>query len=821
MPRSTPDVQPLAWRLNRDLPDFLRYVPVLRMPAPFKNGLRGFGDLPGRVKPVTSLYNALASFAPEILAFAPTRQLITSTEPNPHWLYVYPGHDIDLRKLQTLISVWLREWFRSAEAQRLSDQWFKLPSWSWDQIDLNTAPYELRRRLLPALIARHLVSSGFKLPMNNGQGSVLKLDVLLAPLMDEQLMAQLITRRQTYLGDSYAFVLNLWLGVLPPDNTEVLMQRVVVRRWVSRSLVNGDFCKLRWGQSSNVYWQRSTGYLSNSPPVEEVYTRLALKQVAPGAKNIIWLGRQASVLSALNLGESLPEAADLVHDPVAFQPHLLIPQTQQMSVKHRVGMGVWSNDHREVFATVTPLIAAAATPIETASRTQPAWRKSKITPLKAVPQMVRYNALCALPRPIRVELYLDDTDVAKSILLEEVGLEDHFPPEQLYANPLRISKDDRLLLEIVHGETRIAAPLPTNTKSEFRHSTEARKREITRLLHVPPYETGALICLPKYHRMKGQKWRDPKQAIREGLLNSGRTSDFYAPDATAYETRLRSKIRNLLRTLGFRFKPLYQKVEDSGLPEKLDIVALWIIQLNALGNSEQKVMLPMVVHVAHDEGVNLLLPGSTNSPIRYASLQQGILAAERSSRDFRDDQRQGIVRFFRRALEECNRGQDMLLLFWEPNTRRVFDSDDLTRILFPDGVRRTRIARLRFSQYNTAPMCVPRSPYSKYPGLYQANATVFYSLHNVGNRPIVKQAHKYVRLHNPAINPATCLIYLTDLQPEDQAHEWAWLVHDLRLASSHTNTATQLPQPLHDLRLISKYLSRYADEEEDTDIVVQ
>jgi hypothetical protein len=49
-------------------------------------------------------------------------------------------------------------------------------------------------------------------------------------------------------------------------------------------------------------------------------------------------------------------------------------------------------------------------------------------------------------------------------------------------------------------------------------------------------------------------------------------------------------------------------------------------------------------------------------------------------------------------------------------------------------------------------------------------------------------------------------------------HENAALIHRLRLESSHTATATVLPQPLHDMQTVTQYLSRLVDNEADDDL---
>ncbi|MEM6281987.1 MAG: RNaseH domain-containing protein, partial [Chloroflexota bacterium] len=86
---------------------------------------------------------------------------------------------------------------------------------------------------------------------------------------------------------------------------------------------------------------------------------------------------------------------------------------------------------------------------------------------------------------------------------------------------------------------------------------------------------------------------------------------------------------------------------------------------------------------------------------------------------------------------------------------------------------------------------------------------------NVGDRPVHSKKQKLAYPANASVNPSTMLIHLCNMQPHDNPAEFAGVVHRLRQASEHTDIATLLPQPLHDVEAVRKYIPRYRDENAD------
>jgi hypothetical protein len=413
----------------------------------------------------------------------------------------------------------------------------------------------------------------------------------------------------------------------------------------------------------------------------------------------------------------------------------------------------------------------------------------------------------------------------KRILFETIGVD--LTGVNLSDSELHIYDGYEFLLEVVDCIDPQLVELLPDTGRNWRAQQDAaayRQREIAQRIPVATKPTGALVMLPDYSRQNETKLRDPKNAIRLGLLDMGRTSQFVVPRGERekpdqYKIRCQNAIRDLLRSLGYRLNPVFTAPADLALPAELDLMAFWVVQLNARRLGEATITLPVVIHAPSGHShFSILLPRPDSSAGVYSTLYEGIralVALEHEERHFDDE---AIRRFFKSALREQITSRATLLMLVEQNLRRVlpelrtqssqpyFSFDGLL-----DDLPQVRVARLRYSSDGEAPLCLPAINMGKYQGLYQHSESpgVSYSLHNLGNRHQSASWHRLDRMKDAAVNPCTLQIWLNNLQPADDPESWAALVHRLRLESSHNDIPTNLPQPLHDAQdKLSEYLSR-------------
>jgi len=185
----SPSVQPFAWMIPNPLPDDLRYVQMLRLPEPIFNTLQSLKPPAPKTIPIASLHDALATFSPAILAFA---NPLEKTNIRRSWLYATNEATLDVKRLQTLIEVWLRVCYGNM-GKTMSSGWRGL-SWDWAQIDLQHAAIDMRlkRMLLPSLTARWLLRQGYQIALEDNTNE-LYYPLRLVPLMTQRFMAELVS----------------------------------------------------------------------------------------------------------------------------------------------------------------------------------------------------------------------------------------------------------------------------------------------------------------------------------------------------------------------------------------------------------------------------------------------------------------------------------------------------------------------------------------------------------------------------------------------------------------------------------------------------
>ena len=105
MTNVNPDVQPLAWAFNEQLPTQLCHVIALQMPPALLQMLRAMSCTEANVAPITSLYDLLAASSTNIIAFQP--DILKQERFDANWLYIRHGHKLDVMRLQTLIKAWM------------------------------------------------------------------------------------------------------------------------------------------------------------------------------------------------------------------------------------------------------------------------------------------------------------------------------------------------------------------------------------------------------------------------------------------------------------------------------------------------------------------------------------------------------------------------------------------------------------------------------------------------------------------------------------------------------------------------------------------
>lgn len=812
---------PAAWTIT-ELPPAWRYAHVLCMPQQILAFLDG---LAGRKKegvlPFVSLNDLLTASSSYIIGFNPNPQWTLTEHPERPWLYTV-SQEIDLQRLKNLMASWVQSLWGETDADAFLQTWGE-GHWVWHKVDLQTAGYRLKRRLLPGLITRWLLDHGYQLILS---GQRYPLRAVATTEFAET--AELMTEPKLYTPDNpkkqpqlYSYVLCFSVLDTPETDTLTFAHRLKVRRWRNKRPF------IRYGGRRSVYLRWSPGYLDRKPR-EHVYGRVKLRYISD--KETIWVGNQARVFGDLGHADSeLPPPKDFVEDPLSYRETGLMPAVSG-DFDNEVGTGVSHNDQYEVFKGLTRQFTGFAAPFEVSAR---AILGDIKTPVKERNQSFFSKDLALSPRlgtaakTVRIELHTDQVELVEQLILEAF---DH-PETTRNGDTLYIPiGEGSQILEVVRcHDSDLIAPL----KDEGRRGRPPTDKDNEERIHYigktypkPNAPTVALIELAAYHEDKDMKHRDPKSAIREGLVKSGRIAKFFTPPSQkpkgdSFQHRIQSAVSAVLRGLGCRVQPFYIPQTETHLPADLDILGFWMIRLNRRRShaNEKSVILPVLVEAnSADLHLQVCLPDGRGGVARYSTLHQALLGAWESDTAFGEEKNADIRRFFRNALESRRRKSPTLLILDEQNLRRVFTglNEHQAAVVELDGLLaefpQVRVARLQYSHHDEAPMCLPGQPKSKYSGLYGSvpNPALFYSLHDVGKQKPNSAARKEDDPSQTLNSAGTVQVWMNNLQVGDDPAAWAGIVHQLRMASNHIDFATRVPQPLHDVvSWLPKHLSRY------------
>ncbi len=843
MASSNEILSPLAWEL-KSIPEELRELKVLRVTDTLRRSINSLKPEPEHKEPaVRSLYNALPPLAPEIIHFFPGS--FSNQPTHPYWLAAEIRQQIDLKYLLQGMQAWANACYGGKSTQAANAANWSIDDFKWDTLDLATANQGIQKRVLPAMLARYLCrQQEYEFILRDTNGNRTRSERMIISVNPRAVnKAELISwppRKVTNnrgWASYYSYFQSFWLDIMPGTNSLYMYSHSGVRRWQSRSLLDGDFAKIKQGRGKNVYLLRENSWMTQS----ESQPFLVPITLARYGSDFYFVGHQPRVLNALSM-TSIPDANVFAQNVEKSFPEMALVYDDMIKDAHEIGKGIEMNDHRDTLGTLNEVLPKALVPMSNWENIQGGRKYRRASKSYAeiggktaleekpdtepqIPDEVRTKALSAIPKSIRIELHVEDMRPVKEQILKAFGLLKS-NPDALDQDHVEISfgSDGQKLILTPFKETDLMEGLPPYASDSDEANLDAMNRRINEIktkLPKPKERTGVLVEMPwkSYTGKLAFTRRDPKQAVARGLALSGRVKQNIVPmnESKNYSHRLQNALSDLLRQLDFRLEPLYDaSFKNTALPSVIDLIAFYRIQLNATSKGEKTVQIPVISLVRSGEySTNICVPTDKGSSRWYNNTTDGLLAAATLENGFDE---QNCIAFYKEAIMALNISRDALLILSDQNMRKLFpeleDSQNhdtritLTGIL--SAQPKVRLARLRMSSQNEAAHMVPNDRRSKYQGLYKNDhyPNVFCSLHSLPNLQPNSEWTQVDREEEQSRNISNVQIALYNLANGDIAEEWAWLVHQLRRQSSHTDIPTLLPEPLHSAKLISEYVFR-------------
>ncbi|RSM56786.1 DUF3893 domain-containing protein [Actinoplanes sp. ATCC 53533] len=816
---------------------------LMRFPGRWKEPLRRLAQARrgGEVAsiPIASLNEAITALVPDCVVTLP---YAGRGDADQDWLLAY--REINPAAIFALVAAWVRAQKATPEQIKLTLSQLSAGDLVWSPVHLDlTAPDDRQRalRLLPMEIAATLSRPDAYCPHNN-------LRFLRCPSADG---AELISWPPERVEDQTPFSVKVGITAqtLPTSEEVLIYLSFGVRRWMP---VRG---KLASDHGHSVYLAPTVPYLTgleNSRHFGTARIRRTRVTTADGttAFEAHWDDAVAQVLREAGCLDRLPDPVQLVDKPMDYlQRHgdaaALVYSTGMLS-SEKVSAGLSVADRE-------PLMTWVADELSPHFQLTAPLPRQKCTVYKGLggisdgPISADYLREIVGPR-LTVEL-LTDTERATQYALDRLATRLGVSvPSASDLNGAEVNLDlGDLKVGIRHRSAPTIRADLERAGGSIRDAVQRRVDHVVDTLGPAPHPTISLVEIGHPDDYQGRRrGDDPKFAIRHGLLQTGRLSQFVTPVADpkrpprvregkepsdANRERFAAAIDDLFRQLGIRPQLLPEPARGT-LTRRPALLGIWMIRQNkgqVWGVARQ---VPVAVLADPTGGeIQISAPEVPWQPLHTGLLEVGKRYLNANLKCGPED----VVRFIKDVIDQAvDAYPDTLLLTHAQNLRSVWNTLTNGRMQLdvlgfgaseprPIGkMRGLRHVRVRTAEGGETPECygVSAEETGQPRGLWRFLLARVYG--STSGKPgthsgALKGISKLVpgehngKLQAPKAkaqvwNPQFIELTVAGLQDGDSPEHWAALAHDLRDAAPYVRGTTVLPWPLHLAEQIEEYL---------------
>ena len=527
------------------------------------------------------------------------------------------------------------------------------------------------------------------------------------------------------------------------------------------------------------------------------------------------------ILAGIMVSPELPGAQALTEDPAGFlnrQRGAVGITVRGYDTAHRVGTGIPAKDRRDIYNCLCQLLepyGLAQVGMVQRART-PAARKSSLL-IKNRSEVPGEKIVGSIRGALRDRVYIEvlfQTEDTRNAVVAEIwrcllnGQENKSIPSE---DSFTMNGVD---IQVVCKEL---GTLGAKLEQTSRSAEDRRVEQIISEFDHRDVPVGCLVELPGAGYFRSG---DPKNAIRRGLAETGRLSQFITPLHDGDATRLgesmavRSAVADLLRQFG--------NLPDSPFDEPRSSFPLDVQALGVWFHRQRN--LPLLVHLpscsqvaAGMDPVRVILPTGLRTGEWYSYPKALLTMSSGQIPEIRRDQVMAVLQKMLGEIAASSVGDDvpMLLLCEAQNMRYVWPElhnrnlaiGDPNRMPWNVGGLQPRVIRVNASEDDVPDWFEPSLIWTS--GLFRAHGHgTFLSL---GPKPVSLQSTRWKeskrdRPFNRHASTRMTEIVLVQLDEGDDEVAWAWAVHRLRDMAAHFNYTIRLPLPLHLADLTKEYL---------------
>lgn len=817
---------------------------LMRFPGRWKHPLRELARAQTRRTtatvsiPVQALNEAITTLVPDCVV---TMTYAAHGGEDQDWLLA--DEPIDPTALFAIVAAWVRSQKASPELIAATLGQMEAAHLTWNRVHLDlTAPADQHAmRLLPLHAAAALSRPGTVSPHH-------QLRFLRCPI---DTGAELISwPPEGGEGKTpFSVKISITAQTLPTSSEIFLNLAFGVRRWMPRSALMGT-------DRHSVYLLSALPYINgttNSRHFGRAYLKHSRARAGDGTSTYAprWDDAFADVLAQAGCLARLPDPQQLLDKPMDYlrdadTAAALVYKTGMLT-NEKVSAGLSVTDREPLMTWAAGQLAPHLRQVNPLPREKTKIHR-QLTTLRDIdtsPFVPEYLHSVVGPR-LTIDL-LTDTDPPLAYALERIGSRLNIPVptvEDLREKQVVLDAGP-VSIELRHRSVpHLRADLDRSGGVSVLQTVEERRALIPAALPATTNPTVTLVELSGLKAYQKRRAADPKFAIRLGLLDSGRLSQFVTPmdpDSgssdgadTGQQERCNAAVDDLFRQLGLRPTPLPALSTASVMGRPPALLGVWMIRKNQTRDVWKKVAQQVPVALLIDptgQHVQVCAPAVSWQPLHTGLLGIGRRYADVPERLNADD----ALRFIHAAVRSASSAYpDTLLVTHAQNLRSIWSSlsnarlrlDELT---FGDsgslmtGFPGLRHVRVRGAEGGETPQAygIDGDEIGQPSGLWNYHFDRVYG--SVSAKPVtssgaLKGVSKLVPTeHKGALqspkprakvwNPQFIEILVAGLQPQDRPAEWAALTHDLRSAAPYVRDTTILPWPLHLARQIEEYLS--------------
>ena len=626
----------------------------------------------------------------------------------------------------------------------------------------------------------------------------------------------------------WSYVLTPRIKTIPGCPEPFLFFHPSVRRWVSNSLRTASgYYDLPFREDTSAYVKVDDSWMSaHSGSLETSLVGLPLR-LRPFSDGDVtqwrpaWKTHVDQILAGIMVSPELPGAQALTEDPVGFlnrQRGAVGITVRGYDTAHRVGTGIPAKDRRDIYNCLCQLLEPhGLTQVDMVHRARmaPARKTSLLRKNRSeVPGEKIVEAIRgALRDRVRIEVIFQ-TEATRKAVVEEVwrcllnGQENKSIPSE---DSFTMNGVD---IQVVCKELgTLGAELAQTSRS----AEDRRVEQIISEFDHRDVPVGCLVELPGAGYFKSG---DPKNAIRRGLAETGRLSQFITPLHDSDATRLgesmavRSAVADLLRQFGNLPDSPFDEPRSS-FPSDAQALGVWL---------HKQRNLPLLVHLpsrgqvaAGMNPIRVMLPTGLRTGEWYSYPKALLTMSGGQIPEIQNDRVRAVLQKMLGEVAASSVADDvpMLLLCEAQNMRYVWPElqnrnlaiGDPDRMPWNVGGLKPRVIRVNVSEDDVPDWFEPSLIWAN--GLFKApGQRTFLSL---GPKPASLNSTRWKeskrdRPFGRHASTRMSELVLAQLDKGDDEVAWAWAVHRLRDTAAHFNDTVRLPLPLHLADLTKEYL---------------